>query len=58
MPTALSSYRVVVIETGEDVGCWQSEAELAACLAFGGLVLQHVLITADVPVTNGITSWT
>ena len=58
MPTAPSSYRVVVIETGEDLGCWEAEAEPAACLAFRGLAPEDVLITADVPVTNGNTSWT
>ena len=58
LPTAPSSFCVVVIETGEDLARWESEAELAACLAFGGLAPEDVLINTDVPVINDITSWT
>ena len=58
LPTAPASFRVVVIDTGEDLGCWESEAELAACLAFSRLSPEEVEIVGDVPVMTGITAWT
>ena len=58
LPAAPSSFRVVVIDTGEDLGCWQSAAELRACLAFSRLSLEDVEVCSDVPVMNGITAWT
>ena len=57
LPTAPSSFRVVVIDTGEDLGSWESEAELAACLAFSRLSPEDVEVVGDVPVMNGITAW-
>ncbi|MDE0028304.1 MAG: hypothetical protein OXU42_02740 [Deltaproteobacteria bacterium] len=58
MPTAPASFRVVVIDTGEDLGCWESEAELAACLTFSRLSPEDVEIVGDVPVITSITAWT
>ena len=58
LPTAPSSFRVVLIDTGEDLGCWESGAELAACLAFSRLSPDDVEIVGDEPVMNAITSWT
>ena len=58
LPAAPSSFRVVVIDTGEDLGCWQTAAELQACLAFSRLSLDDVEVLSDVPVMNGITAWT
>ncbi len=58
LPTAPASFRVVVIATGEDLGCWESGAELAACLAFSRLSPEDVEIVGDVPVMNGLTAWT
>ncbi|MDE0389019.1 MAG: hypothetical protein OXI75_10000 [Rhodospirillales bacterium] len=48
---------MVVIDTGEDLGCWQTAAELRACLAFSRLSLDDVEVLSDVPVMNGITAW-
>ena len=48
----------MVIETGADLGCWESQAELHACLAFSRLTPEDVLITTDAPVMNDITAWT
>ena len=48
----------MVIDTGEDLGCWETPAELAACLAFSRLAPEDVEIVGDVPVMNAITSWT
>ena len=58
LPAAPSSFRVVVIDTGKDLGCWQSAAELRACLAFSRLSLEDVEVYSDVPLMNGITAWT
>ena len=58
LPAAPSSFRVVVIDSGEDLGCWQSAAELRACLAFSRLSLEDVEVCSDVPVMNGIAAWT
>ena len=58
LPEAPSSFRVVVVETGEDLGCWQTAAELRACLAFSRLSPEDVEVFSDVPVMNGIASWT
>ena len=58
LPVAPSSFRVVVIDTGEDLGCWQTPAELQACLAFSRLSLDDVEVLSDVPIMNGITAWT
>lgn len=58
LPAAPASFRVVVIDTGEDLGCWESGAELAACLAFSRLSPDDVEIVSDMPVMNAITSWT
>ena len=58
LPPGPASFRVVIIDTGEDLGCWESEAELAACLAFSRLSPEDVEIVGDVPVMNAITSWT
>ena len=58
LPAAPSSFRVVVLDTGEDLGCWPTAAELRACLAFSRLSLDDVEVLSDVPVMNGITAWT
>ena len=58
LPAAPSSFRMVVIDTGEDLGCWQTAAELRACLAFSRLSLDDVEVLSDVPVMNSITAWT
>ncbi|MDE0390177.1 MAG: hypothetical protein OXI75_15880 [Rhodospirillales bacterium] len=58
LPAGPASFRVVVIDTGEDLGCWQTAAELRACLAFSRLSLDDVEVLSDVPVMNGITAWT
>ena len=57
LPAGPASFRVVVIDTGEDLGCWQTPAELRACLAFSRLSLDDVEVLSDVPVMNGITAW-
>ena len=58
LPAGPASFRVVVIDTGEDLGCWQTAAELRACLAFSRLSLDDVEVLSDMPVMNGITAWT
>ena len=58
LPAAPSSFRLVVLDTGEDLGCWQTTAELWACLAFSRLSLDDVEVLSDVPVMNGIAAWT
>ena len=58
LPAAPLSFRVVVVETGEDLGCWQTAAELRACLAFSRLSPEDVEVFSDMPVMNGIASWT
>ena len=58
LPAAPSSFRVVIVETGEDLGCWHTAAELRACLAFSRLSPEDVEVFSDVPVMSGIASWT
>ena len=58
LPMAPSIFRVVVVETGEDLGSWQTPAELRACLAFSRLSPEDVEIVGDLPIMNAITAWT
>ena len=57
LPVATPRYRVIAIETGEDLGVWESEAEVRACLAFARLDLDAVVIETDVSVMSSLTSW-
>ena len=57
LPVAPSRFRVIAIETGEDLGIWETEAEVRACLAFARLDPDAVLIETDVSVMGSLTSW-
>ena len=57
LPVAPSRFRVIAIETGEDLGVWETEAEVRACLAFARLDPDAVVIETDVSVMGSLTSW-
>ena len=57
LPVAPPRYRVIVLETREDLGLWETEAEVRACLAFAKLDPDAVVIETDVPVMSSLTSW-
>ena len=48
-PAGPPFYTVIELETGEDHGTFETEAEVAACLAFAGLRPDQVEIRANVP---------
>ena len=48
-PAGPPFYTVVELETREDQGTYETEAEVAACLAFAGLRPDQVEILANVP---------
>ena len=58
LPAGPTRFRVIEIATGTDLGEWSTAAELRACLAFSRLSIEDVEVFSDVPVMNGIASWT
>ncbi len=47
LPAWPPSYTVIELETGVDLGSFEHEAEVAACLAFAGLRPDQVEIRSD-----------
>ena len=48
-PAGPPFYTVIELDTGEDHGIYETEAEVAACLAFAGLRPDQVEIRSNVP---------
>ena len=48
-PVGLPFYTVIELETLEDHGTFETEAEVAACLVFAGLRPDQVQIRSNVP---------
>ena len=57
LPLYPPRYTVVEIATGEDHGTFDSEAEVAACLALAKLSLDQVEILADTSPLTTLTAW-
>ena len=52
------SYIVIERATGREHGPFDSEADVALCLAFARLTRDQVEIVADAPITASLTGWT
>ena len=52
------SYTVIERATGREHGPFDSEADVALCLAFAKLSRDQVEIVADAPITASLTGWT
>ena len=52
------SFTVIEVATGECHGTFDSEADVALCLAFAKLSRDQVDIVTDAPVTASFTGWT
>ena len=52
------SWTVIAIATGEDLGTYDSEADVSLCLAFAKLTRDQVEIVSDASPMNGLTAWT
>ena len=50
-------YTVIEIATGEELGTFDSEADIALCLAFEKLSRDQVEVVSDASALNSITSW-
>ena len=59
IPVYPTRYTVIELATGEDHGTFDSEAEVAACLAFAKLTLEQVEVLCDASVMSSYTTaWT
>ena len=52
VPLGPPQYTVIELETGIDLGTFEAEAEVAACLVFAGLRHDQVEIRSNVPVMS------
>ena len=57
LPVAAPRLRVIEVETGDDLGTWETWAEVHACLAFAGLDPEAVEIETDISPMASLTSW-
>ena len=57
LPAWPARYTVVVIATGDDLGTFDSEAEVAACLVFAKLSRDQVEVIEDASAMSSLTSW-
>ena len=57
IPTWPARYTVIELATGEDHGTYDSEAEVAACLAFAKLSFDQVEVLGDVSPMQRSTAW-
>ena len=57
IPAWPARYTVVVIATGDDLGTFDSEAEVAACLVFAKLSRDQVEVIEDASAMSSLTSW-
>ena len=57
IPTWPTRYTVIELATGEDHGTYDSEAEVAACLAFAKLSFAQVEVLGDVSPMQRFTAW-
>ena len=51
------SFTVIELETGRELGTFDSEADVALCLAFEKLRRDQVEIVTDAPITARVTAW-
>ena len=51
------SFTVIELETGRELGTFDSEADVALCLAFEKLDRDQVEIVTDAPITARMTAW-
>ena len=50
-------FTVIELAAGEDYGTYDSEAEVAACLAFAKLSWEQVEVISDISPMASMTSW-
>ena len=58
LPAAPARYTVVALATGEDLGTFESPAEVAGCLAFSKLTADDAEIVTDAPEMARYAAWT
>ena len=57
MPLYPPHYTVVALETGEDLGTWDSWEDVALCLAFSRLSLDQVTVVTDQSPVATLAAW-
>ena len=51
------SFTVIELETGRDLGTFDTEADVALCLAFEKLARDQVEVVVDAPALGSMTAW-
>ena len=57
LPVSTPQHTVIVVATGQQLGTFESEAEVAACLAFSRLSRDDVEIVVDTAVMASLSAW-